>query len=305
MSDDSERDDPVLVRPYITTRPADGSAANDDRPAQIWPVTADLPADGTRETATVPASVAAGTDPADWNTALRRQRLRVLAGVGVIAVLVGGLLLAVLGPPGDNDQPATTRAAPPATAVTGAPGPTPVASGTDSSPAPTSRGASRPAATTIATAANPVPGGPARNATTGPAAGAPSPTLAPPPDPARTGPITATGGRCLSLGGLLGIDGSPVKTAACNGAGNQRWTLATDGTLRVSDRCARGSADATVRIGGCDTEPATQWRAGPGGSLVNLATGGCLTDPGSPGATVTVTDCTGAADQRWTLPQGS
>jgi hypothetical protein len=96
-----------------------------------------------------------------------------------------------------------------------------------------------------------------------------------------------------------------VRTAACNGAGNQRWTLATDGTLRVSDRCARRSGDATVRIGGCDAEPATQWRAGPGGSLVNPETGGCLTDPGSPGATVTVTDCTGAADQRWTLPQGS
>src|SRR3954447_1515840 len=99
MSDDSERDDPVLVRPYITTRPGDGSAANDDRPAQTWPAqtwpaTADLPADAPREMATVPA--AAGTDPAAWNTALRRQRLLVLAGVAVIAVLVGGLLLVVL-----------------------------------------------------------------------------------------------------------------------------------------------------------------------------------------------------------------
>jgi hypothetical protein len=70
----------------------------------------------------------------------------------------------------------------------------------------------------------------------------------------------------------------------------------------VIDRCARVAADATVRIGGCDDQSAAQWRAGPNGSLVNPDTGRCLTDPGALTATVTVTDCTGAADQRWTLP---
>lgn len=252
------------------------------------------------------ASDPAASDPAARNTALRRQRLLVLGGIGMLAVAVGGVLL-VAGPPGDDDLPAPAPPAPPATTVTGAPGAAPAASGTDRSLAPSSRGASRPAAaaTGTAIATSPVPGAPARNASTGPAGGAPGPTLAPPPDPARTGPITAAGGRCLSLGGLLGLDGSPVQTAGCSGAGNQRWTSATDGTLRVSDRCARVSGDATVRIGGCDDEPVAQWRAGPGGSLVNPGTGRCLTDPGSPGATVTVTDCTGAAGQRWTLPQAS
>jgi hypothetical protein len=114
--------------------------------------------------------------------------------------------------------------------------------------------------------------------------------------------VTAAGGRCLSLGRLFAVDGTPVQTSGCSNVSYQRWTMASDGTLRVVDRCAAVTADATVRIGDCDDRPAAQWRAGPRGSLVNPETGRCLTDPGSLATTVTVTECTGAATQRWTLP---
>ena len=304
MVDDSERDEPVLVRPYITTQPG----GHDDRPVPTWPATADLPEDGTRELpgVAVPAVVA---DPAAKTTVLRRQRLRVLAGIGVLAVL-GGAGLFLLQPSGEDDPPVTARPAPAAPDVTGSPAAAPVASAGTISAAPGSRATGRSAATTTpATVTNTAPGVPGAPVTPGapatntaPATGEPSPTLSPPPGTARTGPVTAAGGRCLSRGGLFGLEGSPVQTAGCLDVSAQRWTLATDGTLRVGDRCAVVTAEGTVRTGACDDRPAAQWRAGPQGSLVNPETGRCLTDPGSLTAPATVTECTGAATQSWVLP---
>jgi hypothetical protein len=305
MADDSERDEPVLVRPYITTQPLEP----DDRPAPTWPATADLPEDGTRElpgvAAPVPATVA---DPAAKTIALRRRKLLVLVGIGVLALLGGAGL--VLLQPSDDKSPPVTAPAPSAPGVTGSAGAAPVASaGTITASAGSSSSVSRPAATIRPTATSGAEGagaegaagpGPAR--TTTPAPGAPSATLSPPPGTARTGAITAAGGRCLFLGGIFGLDGAPVQTSGCADVSYQRWTLATDGTLRVADRCAAVSADGTVRIGDCDDRPAAQWRAGPGNSLVNPQTGRCLTDPGALATPVTVTDCTGAATQSWTLP---
>jgi len=294
MADELEREDPVLVRPYITTQPG-------DHQVQTWPAAADLPEDdavgapGGEAPAVVP-------DPATKTTALRRQRLIVLAAVGVLAVL-GGLGLFLLRPAEDDRPPATARPAPPLPGPSASAVAAPVASAGTISTAPSagtsSSATTRPAATTTTV---PVPARPGDAAGTPSAPGAPGGTLVPPPGTPRTGPITAAGGRCLSLGGLLGLDGSPVRTTGCSGVSYQRWTVATDGTLRVTDRCARVTADGTVRIGGCDDQPAGQWRAGPRGSLVNPGTGRCLTDPGSLTATVTVTECTGAANQTWTLP---
>ena len=62
------------------------------------------------------------------------------------------------------------------------------------------------------------------------------------------------------------------------------------------------TGDGTVRLSDCDDQPSALWRAGPDGSLVNPGTGRCLTDPGTLGTTVTVTDCTGADTQRWKVP---
>jgi hypothetical protein len=294
MADDSEREDPVLVRPYITTQPG----GQHDRPAQTWPATADLPEDGTREMPRIPAPATA-PGAAAKSTTLRRRRLLVLAAIGVPAVL-GGAGLFLLQPSDEDTPPPTARPASSAPAPTGSAGAAPVASAATLSAAPATRGAGRTTPTAAATSR--APGAPGQATSTAPAAGPPSATLSPPPGTARTGPITAAGGRCLHLGGLFAGTGAPVQMSGCSGVSYQRWTLASDGTLRVVDRCAAVQADATVRIGDCDDGPATQWRAGPRGSLVNPETGRCLTDPGTLGTTVTVSDCTGAESQRWTLP---
>ena len=301
MADDSERDDPVLVRPYITTQPG-STTGPADRPTETWPATADLPEDGTREMpgVSVPRAVPAGA--AAKTTALRRQRLLVLAALGVLALVGGGALFLLL-PSGDDNPPAVARPTAPAPRATGSAGVAPVASAGTVSVSPSGTTSSRPAgATRPAGTTGPAAAAPAPTATSAPGSPTPTATLAPPPGTDRTGAITAAGGRCLSLGGLLALDGTPVQTAGCSGTGAQRWTLTPDGTMQVANRCARVAADATVRIDDCDDRSAAQWRAGPGGSLVNPETGRCLTDPGRLMATVTVTECTGAADQTWTLP---
>jgi hypothetical protein len=300
MADDSEREDPVLVRPYITTQPGGGIAGHDDRPAQTWPAAAALPEDGTRELPRVaeqPTVVASAAK----NAVLRRQRFLVLAGIGTLALLGGAGLYLVL--PSDDDNPsAIARPAPPEQGLTGSPAAAaPAASEATRRASPGSPTASRtPATSKPATSSTPTVPGQAANTT--PASGGPSATLTPPPGTARTGPITAAGGRCLSLGSLFAVNGAPVQTSGCSGVSYQQWTLAPDGTLLVVNRCAEVRADATVRIGDCDDRPAAQWRAGPNGSVVNPETGRCLTDPGSLGTTVTVTACTGAANQTWKLP---
>jgi len=114
--------------------------------------------------------------------------------------------------------------------------------------------------------------------------------------------VTAASGRCLALGGLLGMDGSPVQVTGCVDLPAQQFTLAGDGTLRVSGRCAQVTGDGTVHIAGCGGAASQQWRSGPSHSLVNPSTGRCLTDPGTAGATTKVTTCSGAGDQSWALP---
>jgi hypothetical protein len=118
----------------------------------------------------------------------------------------------------------------------------------------------------------------------------------------RTGAVTAASGRCLALGGLFGLDGSPILVNTCADVDAQHFTLATDGTLRVGGKCAQSTSDGTVRIAGCADQAGGQWRAGASNSLVNPSTGQCLTDPGSAGATTRVSACTGADDQSWSLP---
>ncbi|AGZ42042.1 RICIN domain-containing protein [Actinoplanes friuliensis] len=301
--EDLERNDPVLVRPYITTEPGSAPGGHDDRPLETWPEEALLPSEdnSAAPAATVEPPAVAG--PAAKTSALLRQRLMVLSGLGILAVLIGAGLL-VFGTSEDQPPPQAARPTAPAPGPNGSLGAAPVASVAGRSIAPTSRATSRPAAPGRTTSGAPAAGAPAPQQP-GTPTGTPPPaatTLEPPPAQARTGAITAASGRCLVLGGLLALDGSPVQTASCSGMSYQEFTVETDGTLRVTNRCAQTDDDGTVHIRACGEQPAQQWRAGPEGSLVNPGTGQCLTDPGNAGATVTLAACTGADNQRWTLP---
>ncbi|WP_127503742.1 RICIN domain-containing protein [Actinoplanes solisilvae] len=291
---DESREDPVLVRPYVKAV-AEAEQAPDEAP-ETWPEPAERP-ERESDTLVQPAVV---DDPAP----ARRPRsgLHPLARAGIF---VGGAALAlgvvgylVLGPASDPGLPQ------PGVALPAAPGQAPL---DPISSAAASAKASKSASPSVSpSASSPSPSvssslspSPSVKTSAPPSSAPADPTLAPPAAD-RTGKITAAGGRCLARGGIFGGDGSPVTVSGCMSVSAQTFTLATDGTLRVSDKCAQAQGDGSVRVGGCGDGDAGQWRAGPDGTLVNSA--GCLTDPGRAGATATVTACSGAQTQSWSLP---
>jgi hypothetical protein len=300
LNDVTERSDPVLVRPYVTTG-AEETAEPSGHEAETWPETATLPESAAEADTAIqpvvppvdepPAETPPGS-PVHW-----ALRLLVLA-VGVVVAL-GIAAYFVLGGGSHDDAHRGPSASLP---LVNAPVPTgaassgahPSSSPSHSASASASTSASVSASASISASPSTAP------LTSQPAAG---PTLAAPPATDRTGRVSSAGGRCLALGGLLGIDGSPIEVTNCAGVTAQQFTLAADGTFQVAGRCATATGDATVRSAGCTgAGPAGQWRAGPSGSLVNPATGECLTDPGRTGATTQVAACTGGDGQRWFLP---
>ncbi|MEU8614314.1 RICIN domain-containing protein, partial [Actinoplanes sp. NPDC048791] len=103
---------------------------------------------------------------------------------------------------------------------------------------------------------------------------------------------------------VVAVDGDRAVEVQAEPAA-QVWTVATDGTLRVVGKCAVATDDGAVRLAGCDGRRSGPWQAGADRTLVNLAGGGCLTDPGSgsrSGAGVRIESCSGADRQRWELP---
>lgn len=294
--DVTERSDPVLVRPYVTTGSDEAEEPAAAGEAETWPETATLPAPETPAEAdtaiqpVVPPAVVPPVGPprghpVHWALRLLVLVLGVAVALGVAAYFVRG------GGSRDDAQRGPSASLP----AVNAPAPTGAApSAAHPSSSPSRSASSSPSASASVPPATKRPAGSATAA---------APTLAPPPAADRTGRVTSAGGRCLALGGLLGLDGSPIEVVNCVGGTTEQFTLATDGTLRVAGHCAVATGDASVRSGGCDgVAPGGQWRAGPNGSLVNPSTGRCLTDPGRNGATTSVAACTGGDGQRWSLP---
>jgi DNA-directed RNA polymerase specialized sigma24 family protein len=132
------------------------------------------------------------------------------------------------------------------------------------------------------------------------------PPVSLPPRPAPVGAITGVGG-CLE--GNRGGSGTGIEFLTCDGTIEQRWTVASDGSLRALGRCMTvkdGSAKngTPVLLLGCSGGNAQKWRAGAKGALINRQTGRCLDGPNVPAnpPQVEAWPCNGAPYQRWTLP---
>ena len=289
MADNVSREDPVLVRPYVKAV-AEAEKAPDEVP-ETWPEEAALPEEG--DTLVQPAVV---DEPAAPPKKRRDLRIAILAGGAALALGVAGYL--IFAPAADPDLPQ------PGTVLPAMPGQPPLSPGQRPSVAPTTPKAEASASVTPSVSTTPATTPPNSSAPTSaapPSSQAPADPTRTPPAADRTGSVTAASGRCLMLGGLLGTSGSPVQVSGCASVPYQSFTLAADGTLRVNGRCAQADGDGTVRVTGCDDAgDAAQWRAGNGGTL--RSSNGCLTDPGRSGATTTVSACSGASSQSWTLP---
>jgi hypothetical protein len=126
-----------------------------------------------------------------------------------------------------------------------------------------------------------------------------------------TGPIKAgdDSAKCVDDNGGSTANGTKIQMWDCNGGTSQSWTVAADGTLRVSGKCmditgANYSNGTGIELWDCDGGANQKWRAS-NGELVNPASGKCLDDPGSNTANGTQLDlwqCIGGSNQKWTIP---
>ena len=114
-------------------------------------------------------------------------------------------------------------------------------------------------------------------------------------------------GECLTDPGGASAAGTRVRTAACDHGAAQTWTVAADGTLRISGKClaAGPPPGGPAVLAACSVAAAGQrWFPGVGGRLVNAAHGGCLAGPRSGAAALRVARCASGPGQEWTLPAG-
>ncbi|MET8288059.1 ricin-type beta-trefoil lectin domain protein [Streptomyces sp. NPDC005132] len=129
-----------------------------------------------------------------------------------------------------------------------------------------------------------------------------------------TGPLTSSftiaGGvkRCVDDAGGSTTAGTKVQVNTCNGATSEKWTIGTDGTVKVLGMCLDTTGNATtsgtlVVIDTCKTDATQKWKVTTTGTLVsNANTAMCLTDPAASATTgtqLTLTTC-GGTGQTWT-----
>jgi len=299
---DEERD-PLLVRPYLR---GDAGAGGGDPSTQTWPsaTTREVRSQSALEGADAPTTVL--YLPAPPRRRFRRRALILVTACAL--VLLGATAAAVAALRGDY-RPATSTALPePPVPALGGLVPTsttrPAPAATSAVPRKSKRSATTAAAATTGPAPTAKPGV-TTDGEDGKTVIAPGDEAAPElPVTDRVGTIRGQNGLCLDLSGGVAIEFNRIQVTECNGTDAQRWTLATDGTMRVQGMCALIVGDNTVHITGCDTRTTAQWRVS-GQQLINEANGRCLTDPAAgatPGTTVTVTACNGRANERWSLP---
>ncbi|WP_188272489.1 ricin-type beta-trefoil lectin domain protein [Streptomyces sp. CBMA152] len=121
--------------------------------------------------------------------------------------------------------------------------------------------------------------------------------------------VTAAGGGnlCLDVDHGSTTNGTKIQVWGCNNSAPQQWVLGADNTVRNYGKCLDATGGGTanwtpIELYTCNGGGAQQWKPGPGGSLVNPASGRCLAYPSSnttPGTQLILADCATIADQVW------
>jgi hypothetical protein len=131
------------------------------------------------------------------------------------------------------------------------------------------------------------------------------------PDSGATGQVhLALAGKCLLDPGNHTANGTHVEISNCVSGSTEKWTVASDATLRVKGRCldiagTGGYSGRVAELWSCNGSARQQWAQGTDGELVNPASGVCLTDPGSAtrnGTVVQTGGCRVRSSEQWTLP---
>ncbi|WP_190814937.1 alkaline phosphatase family protein [Saccharopolyspora pogona] len=131
-------------------------------------------------------------------------------------------------------------------------------------------------------------------------------TITDPWDMSKTEPLRGMAGRCLENHQANPANGGALGLWHCEAAADQQWIRHADGTVRQSGKCLATTADgAGTELADCDGTPAQSWRPVADGSLLNPASGRCLTVPGpdiANGTPAELRNCDGNLDQKWVVP---
>ena len=128
---------------------------------------------------------------------------------------------------------------------------------------------------------------------------------------AATGTITGLAGKCIDVAGANSANGTAVQLYDCNGTAAQQWTVGGDGTIRALGKCldVTGGSHRERRHGAAvrlqRQRRRSKWTVTRAATLVNPQPSKCLdvTDNISANGTqLQIWTCTGAANQRWTVP---
>ncbi|TSB32113.1 hypothetical protein FNJ62_03195 [Streptomyces benahoarensis] len=126
-----------------------------------------------------------------------------------------------------------------------------------------------------------------------------------------TGTITGMNGICLDVANGNRANGTPIQVHDCNGMPAQRWTMASDGTVRAYGKCMDVADNATsdgslIHLWDCNGRPSQQWVfSGAPHDLVNLPANKCLdirAANASNGTRVQIANCSGNPAQKWSVP---
>ena len=116
------------------------------------------------------------------------------------------------------------------------------------------------------------------------------------------------GGKCLDYSTEAGTSVVRAEVNDCGPGPSQQWNL-NSGQIAINKTCldidGAGTADGTtVDLFSCNGQTNQQWTV-RNGTLVNPASGRCLTDPSSNmtnGTQLDIEDCDGSPKQQWRVP---
>ena len=130
------------------------------------------------------------------------------------------------------------------------------------------------------------------------------------PPPSGTGQALKStfSSRCIDIPGGNAADGSRLQMWDCNGLDPQKWTAASDGTLRAMGKCMDPAGGALtngtpIQLVTCNGNPVQRFTLSGAGDLVNLSANKCvdIKDWNSANrATLQLWDCAGTSNQKWT-----
>ncbi|GHE25893.1 ricin-type beta-trefoil lectin domain protein [Streptomyces vinaceus] len=123
-----------------------------------------------------------------------------------------------------------------------------------------------------------------------------------------TGQITGNGAQCADGVNTAGV--GAVVLAPCTAAGDQRWVLGPQDSVRLTGKCLSAGGEGLVELAACAPgEPGQRWTHRRDGALVEEAGGLCLTAPAAaatpdaPAGRLRLSDCGDhRVDQAWSLP---